>query len=497
MQADRKLSSGWGLWLLSIQSVIVSLSIVVTVLEVADAHRQIVSLTTVSIIITFASIWFVWSSGRARGALLEPYGLFLIAALLFHFGQLWLVAFGANNPMSVLEKFSDETLAQAIWQIVLGLAVLHLGALLATRRTHAPLLPEDPDPPSRVAAARSVGWGLLAVSAIPMAIQIRSALSVATTRGYSELFQQDAAIGLDSFVSRLSVFAVPAVMLLAATSAGSLQRSIVPTMAAATYTVSMLAVGGRYHALMPMLMFVWLFDRFVVRISRIWLIVGVLIVFVVAIPVTQSTRNETDSETLGTAVWNSVTRPTAQVIQSISEMGGSLRTVGYTLDLVPMYRSHDPLVYAYAASTIVPNVGTEVHPAIAHGMPNRWLVEMVDPYIAARGGGLGYSFIAESYLAFGWLGVALVPFAVGWGYVRFIDWATKSGRVERFAAVATFGTFVTFWVRNDSTFLFRPLVWYAMIPYVMVILIADYHSQVLRRMVRPGKTTSNRHMIEH
>ncbi len=196
-------------------------------------------------------------------------------------------------------------------------------------------------------------------------------------------------------------------------------------------------------------------------------------------------------------IWNATGRPTAQVTQSISEMGGSFQTVGYTLDLVPTYKSHDPLVYAYAASTIVPNVGTDVHPAIAHGMPNRWLVEMVNPYIASRGGGYGYSFIAESYLAFGWLGVALVPFAVGWGYVRFIDWATKSGRVERFAAVATFGAFVTFWVRNDSTFLFRPFVWYALIPYVAVVLVADYRGQVFGHVVRPGKAVSNRHVIEH
>jgi len=477
---------------------IVILSTIVSALEVANPNQQPVSLTTSSVIITAASVWFIWSSAKARGSLLEPYGLFLIAALLFHVGQLWLLAFRASNPMSVLEKFSDETLARATWQIMLGLAVLHFGALLATRRTHVPLVPDDRGTSSRVAAARSVGWGLLAISVIPMAIQIRSALSVAATGGYSALYQQDAAIGLDSSVSRLSVFAIPAVMLLIASSIGSAMRATIPGLAIAAYTVSMLAVGGRYHALMPALMFLWLFDRFVVRISRIWLVTGALVVFVVVIPVTQATRNETaSSETLGMQIWNATGRPTAQVTQSISEMGGSFQTVGYTLDLVPTYKSHDPLVYAYAASTIVPNVGTDVHPAIAHGMPNRWLVEMVNPYIASRGGGYGYSFIAESYLAFGWLGVALVPFAVGWGYVRFIDWATKSGRVERFAAVATFGAFVTFWVRNDSTFLFRPFVWYALIPYVAVVLVADYRGQVFGHVVRPGKAVSNRHVIEH
>ena len=45
-----------------------------------------------------------------------------------------------------------------------------------------------------------------------------------------------------------------------------------------------------------------------------------------------------------------------------------------------------------------------MHPSVAHGQPSDWLIETVNPYLAERGLGLGFSFIAEAYMNFGKVG---------------------------------------------------------------------------------------------
>src|ERR1017187_8886241 len=70
--------------------------------------------------------------------------------------------------------------------------------------------------------------------------------------------------------------------------------------------------------------------------------------------------------------------------------------------------------YLYAALAGFPNVAWSIHPTTAHGTLSAWLVYTVMPYAAANGCGLGYSFIAEAYENFGWIGVPLVLLVTGW-----------------------------------------------------------------------------------
>ena len=61
----------------------------------------------------------------------------------------------------------------------------------------------------------------------------------------------------------------------------------------------------------------------------------------------------------------------------------------------------------------MPNLFWDIHPTIARGLACDWITETVDPFADLVGGGLGYSFIAEAYLNFGWFGVPIVTGIIG------------------------------------------------------------------------------------
>jgi hypothetical protein len=153
-------------------------------------------------------------------------------------------------------------------------------------------------------------------------------------------------------------------------------------------------------------------------------------------------------------------------------MGGSLVTVVHTVRLIPSVRPFDYGVsYLYAVSTIIPNVGWDVHPAVAHGFLADWLVKTVDPSFANRGGGLGYSFIAEAFANAGWYGT--VPLLAGLGYIlmRLLRWGTDTSDSVRHALVGTFLAFFLLFARGESGTVVRSLVWYSLLPYVAVRVI--------------------------
>jgi hypothetical protein len=146
-----------------------------------------------------------------------------------------------------------------------------------------------------------------------------------------------------------------------------------------------------------------------------------------------------------------------------------MSTVAYTMELVPQIRPFDiGSSYWYAALTLIPNMFWDVHPSILHGNLSVWLIEIVDPWVANRGGGIGYSHIAEAYLNFGvfsWVPLILLGTLLG----AAERWACHS-TLTRAAAVASALAFALFFVRAESATIVRPIIWFAAAPYAAVVL---------------------------
>jgi hypothetical protein len=160
-------------------------------------------------------------------------------------------------------------------------------------------------------------------------------------------------------------------------------------------------------------------------------------------------------------------------LATISETGGSMGTVAATMALVPSTRQFDyGLGYGYAVLTAVPNVFWAVHPAEQDDY-QQWLIQTFDPVSASLNIGLGFSYVAEVYINFGWLGpIACV--LIGLGLVKLGQWPGRTHDVARYAVAGTYLAALLFWPRAEATYEVRPLLWYALLPYLLVLLGSAY-----------------------
>lgn len=441
-----------------------------------------------SILLLVSFVWSLWSWKRLTGSIFDPYGLFLIAAFLFNAGSAFLYVFGINNSgLMILDfSFAPAVTLQTLLLVFLALGAFHLGALFIAGGNIGTLFPVpsavDEESPS-AAEIRFVGWALIIVSAVPMALQLKQAASVVLASGYFALYQQDYATGLQASAQFLASFLVPGALFLLAGSKQSRAGRLTSMGVIALYALVQLFLGSRYHAIGPVIAYVWLWHRVIRPLPRWLLLSASLFVFVVVFPVVAATRDTSGADRLSAntllRAFSGVNNPMSAVL---TETGGTMVTIAHTLTLVPSVRGYDfGAQYFFAAFTLVPNLFWTIHPAIAHGLASDWLVWLVDPNFAAQGGGFGYSFIAEAYLNWGWVGAPLFLGVVGYCFAKLIFWGGRTGAPAKLAVVASFLSFVIFWARGESIDVVRPLIWYSLGPYLLVRLVAA----IDRRRVTP------------
>jgi oligosaccharide repeat unit polymerase len=306
----------------------------------------------------------------------------------------------------------------------------------------------------------------LFISFIPATIALIEATKIVLASGYSALYQQEAVTGIGATSNVLAAFLVPSALFLLVGSRDSRSGIAVSSLIILSYSIIEFFLGDRSNAVMPLIAYAWLWHWTVRPLPKTILITSGMIVMFVVFPVVKETRDIAGyARSLAILIntFYSIDNPFVTVVH---EMGGSMQTVAYTLDLVPGFRPFDiGQGYLYALLTIFPNLFWDVHPTIARGLAATWLTKTVAPYIASIGGGLGYSFIAEAYLNFGWLGAPVALGLIGFFYGKFVLWAQQSREPAKMATVAAFTAFFLFYARGESGSMVRLLVWYALLPY--------------------------------
>lgn len=421
--------------------------------------------------VVVVALYAFWSWYRSGGSFFDPYSLFLLSAVLFNASLAFLQVLGFGSSGILDGAFSVETTLGALYLVAVGLAAMHLGALLGVRGGRLPDFRCVTADPQTAQALRRVGGILLAISIVPTVILTGRALVVVSQGGYFALYQQSSGVGIAAGPQILAGFLVPALLCLLAGSGGALNYRILAVSLALIYSGVQLALGARFGATAPLIALAWVWDRTVRPLPRRTLFVVAMVVIFLVFPVVGATRNIALVERgdLDLSLETSISGQSG-VAAAIAEFGGTIRTIMYTISLVPSYRAFDyGMQYIYSLLTSVPNVFGGVHPAVAHGTPSSWLVWTIDPTTAAAGGGIGFSFIAEAYLNFGYWGTPIVLFLLGFLYVRFVLWAIRAHDPARIAVLASFVASFLVYPRGDSTALVRPLIWYSLLVYVLFL----------------------------
>ncbi|MEI6442552.1 MAG: O-antigen polysaccharide polymerase Wzy [Nostocales cyanobacterium ELA583] len=436
------------------------------------------------------AIWSFWSWYILTKSLFNPYLLFVLSAFLFNGGQMILEVFHLNENgilgdwallVGRFSELSAPNILNAIFLVNLGMISLHLGALISLGTV------KEYQPPynKQYFILRSnysylIGSRLLWISILPTIFTFKRTISIVLTSGYSSLFEAEnffSATGVNAILDILATFLVPASIFMVAGSRDKKKVRFIATTIIFIYAIIKFCLGQRNQATMALIAFAWIWNQLIHPLPTILLIgIGSLMTFVI-FPVVAISRNsggENFSTNFLLETLSSIDNP---AIATISEMGGSLLTVFYTIQLVPSEKNFQMGAdYLYALLTIIPNVWGKLHPTIDRGLPSDWLVKQIDPHFADVGGGYGFSFIAEAYLNFGWVGSPIAIAVIGFLFAKFTLWAMKSHDPVKMATVASFLSFFLFYARAESAVILRALIWYSFLPYLGVCLLNNSRS---------------------
>lgn len=446
----------------------------------------------VSIVIVVCFLYAIWSWSAITGRLFDPYVLFLVAAMLFTGGQAIIEIFNIKPAaiFDVYNRVQATTVLSALFLVSIGLLSFQSGGMIAALQSMSKKTQTHPRrfiDPNRVRfALRTVGWFLLLLSVLLAINQLRTTINAVTYGGYGAFFQIDWGTGLEGSQKILALFLVPGVLFLLAGSKGKPFFLLVSALLILPYVITQFFIGSRMLAVMPLIAYAWLWHRSIRPLPRMLLLLSGTIMVLVVFPLISVYRTTAgairlNSPSLLLETFFSIENP---LVSSISEMASTIFPIARTLELVPSFR---PFAlgssYYYSLLTLAPNLFWSIHPSSTNEL-GRWFSWTVSPAYAAVGGGWGFSFVAEAYMNFGWLGMPIVLMLMGYIYARFVLWANKTGDLAKMAFLASFSSFFFLFARGESASLPRYFIWYSFLPYVMVMFITKVRVGSVRSKVR-------------
>jgi oligosaccharide repeat unit polymerase len=436
-------------------------------------------------------LWCFVSWRLSGGRLFEPYSLFLMAAVCFNAGHIALFAAGVDIPSSFIAHFSTETSLKTMIAVAVGLSSFHFGGLLAKMRrnkTHTDGF-IGPDRQVRLGAVALVGVVLFAISFPAWLYVTYGRIGRVMQYGYFVANFGNTSTGMAHLPELLAEALAPALMFVVA---GSKIRVAIRWGAVLTMVVfgaTTLFAGNKGPVVMALLAFGWVWHRIVRPLRGVLLTVSAIALAIFVIPLTTAIREVAGHDrTSVTAVENAYSGITNPAVAFLSETGWTATTVAHTIELVPAVREYDyGRSYMYAAMAVVPNVGGGLHPSKEHGFLADWLVSTLAPEYAARGGGWGFSFIAEAYANFGSYGMPVALIVIGYLFGILFAWEQASMDPARTAMIGACLCNCLLYARGESGLLLREIVWYALIPYLCVELLSK--RRVRRQQFSHGEIT--------
>jgi oligosaccharide repeat unit polymerase len=430
-----------------------------------------------SVVLTILFAVQIWSWHRVSRSLFDPYIIFAIAAMLFNGSRAVLETFGLNRADVIGPQFSDQTTETTLYLVTLALWSYHMGGIYGASGRRPIKAIRGKIPAANHDHQRVLGWLMIGIAVVPAFIVLRLAITVAMSSGYFALFQREAATSLNALPQVLAGFLVPGAFWVATFSKGKRLQLAMTGALIGLYALVQLFLGSRVEAVTSIVPYVWVWHRCIKPVPKIPTIIAGLVLFVVVLPLVRVSRSFVGEDRFSPSAliqtFDSINNPAVSIV---SEMGFSASTVAYTVELVPESRPYDyGTSYGIGFLTLVPNLYRHLRPAMAYGTPSSWLIQTVDPYTAARGGGLGYSFIAEAYLNAGWAGVILVSGMLGFTFAKLATSFSNTGDLAKIACTAVILVFALKYARNDSTEFVRGVVWYALGPYVLARAVSLKH----------------------
>lgn len=362
--------------------------------------------------------------------------LYLLLLGVFHLGLVAPLALEAT-PAAAPAWTRSLAFPTAVSLVSIAFAAFTLGARFRGAIPHG----VEPIPPRPMLFFTGAAVALLGAALLLVGGRQAGVFSA----GYGEFFQHSMTADVRLFNVGLMVFPIGFVV----AAVGSTRRQILAIVGGVVAVLAPLFLAGFRGPVivhLATLMAVWAHKDFPAARRAALALAVVAVVLVPAVRFTRDTRGDLSE---GLAAYDP--------LALFTEAGTSLYPLVITADRIdsgaePLWLGRS---YVTALGRTLPNLGQRASLDARGLTPNGWATLQADRWLYVRGGGIGFSGVAEPYLNFGRVGVVVFFFLLGLVLQRWESWLARDP-FRAAAAAATFG-FVLWTVRNEAMELFRSM----------------------------------------
>lgn len=392
----------------------------------------------------------LWTGlGALRLSPLAPPMVYLYVLAVFHLGLAAPWAFGvAVEPLP--SWLIERRIAPALLLVAAALAAFQVGLALAGRRR-----PRADDAGPLLHNTWMYRAGVL-VALVGVASLVWGARSLGFDRllhaNYFETYRLARLYDPRFFVTGLQVAPMGLYLAAAAAPVRRLPRVLA---LGGLWATAVFLLGFRGFALTPLVVLAAVAAKRGFRPPK-WVWAAGLALLLAAIPAVRGFR----ADPLGERSLGELFAP-GHPLEALQEMGGSLRPLVHTIELL----DNEPLrwgrTYWQALVGVVPNVSLEWqgdrYIPLEELPPSHWVSKLAAPWSYRHYGGLGFSTVAEPYMNFGVPGVLVYFVLLGWALGRVDAIDPRNPTATALWAVVLGPLLWT--TRNTAAVFLRPAAW--------------------------------------
>lgn len=444
------------------------------------SEERILNLLGLSVLIFSSSL--IVNFRKKLGSYLSIYIIFYIFSLFFLQGQIILAPFNLLTEPLLHGNFNLNTIIKATF--IVQISMISFGVACATcsnKKINGKIEQES--------IMQGLKWVviIMALCSVPFyTITMYERLVIAMQYGYTALYQNIGIEAVGSYTRILGNFFMPACLFSIPIFERNHWIRKLAIINIIIYTIVMVAIGYRATGVFPLLAALWSLNckekikkiNFRLKLTLILVVILAILIF----PIIKEVRANPSANFSGINIFKIIKENNlSDYFSVISEMGGTLKTVCYTL----LYLSEGNNLlygksYILALTTIVPNIfGTSHLTAVLGGLGDL-ITKKYSYNFYLQGGSFGFSFVAECLINFGILGVIILSFIVAKILLKVEMRAAKYKHKIYIGAFSVFASYLFFYPRAEFEYLVRPLFWYTLLP----LYIAKFIAMVGKKKIR-------------
>lgn len=431
-----------------------------------------ISIVAVTELIIASIIWI-----KFVGEIFSPFYIMFVVVYIFCMGQTicWALGFdmGEMNLQKYIPYLNKHYLGDGLLYTLNGVILFLIGAVVAYNDKGIRI--EDAQTEKNIKdyiAIKNLSTVILIISIPCVCLNLWNVLPSVIMGGYSELYTElNSYSKMGQFVPLIAGwFPIALLMKYAVDAEDKPQVSKTSAVILWIYIAINLYIGGRSGAVMMVLAF-FITKQYLVKPIRKKMVLPACVggyAFIGILNAIADIRLKANRSVMD-VLSAFITSASSVVGDFIGELGWSMSSLVWTMALTGnTFRKGTSYLFAFTA--IIPNLGFwKEHPAAVYSNLGEWMQKEL-----GRTTGLGYTFVAETYINFWWYGL-IVMFLFGCIASKLLSGINKDNAKYNikitFVIIMFFTSVLKSFVRSSFSAIMRPMIFTVLVLTVGITLM--------------------------